>query len=126
MMIFVKKKQLENHLELLKLFLPELLVEHFDITSSKQVNDTLHLYFEERNKVPTEYQFRIVVSKGFHDEITIQDFPLRGKSVFLHVKRRRWTEKETNVILQRDWNLVAKGSRITQDFATFLKEISRY
>jgi hypothetical protein len=126
MMIFVKKKQLENHLELLKLFLPELLVEHFDITSSKQVNDTLHLYFEERNKVPTEYQSRIVVSKGFHDEITIQDFPLRGKSVFLHVKRRRWTEKETNVILQRDWNLVAKGSRITQDFASFLKEISRY
>jgi hypothetical protein len=117
---------LENHLELLKLFLPELLVEHFDITSSKQVNDTLHLYFEERNKVPTEYQSRIVVSKGFHDEITIQDFPLRGKSVFLHVKRRRWTEKETNVILQRDWNLVAKGSRITQDFASFLKEISRY
>jgi len=110
----------------LKLFLPELLVEHFDITSSKQVNDTLHLYFEERNKVPTEYQSRIVVSKGFHDEITIQDFPLRGKSVFLHVKRRRWTEKETNVILQRDWNLVAKGSRITQDFASFLKEISRY
>lgn len=117
---------MENHLDLLKLFLPEFLVEHFDITKTEQANETLHLYFEERNKVPPEYQSKLIVSKGFLDEITIQDFPLRGKNVFLHIKRRRWTEKETNVILQRDWNLVAKGSRLTQDFASFLKEISRY
>lgn len=117
---------MENHLELLKLFLPEFLVEHFDITKTEQENETLHLYFEERNKVPVEYHSKAIISKGFLDEITIQDFPLRGKVVFLHIKRRRWTEKETNIIIQRDWNLVAKGSRITQDFASFLKEISRY
>ncbi|KFE96969.1 transposase, partial [Chryseobacterium luteum] len=29
-------------------------------------------------------------------------------------------------IVQRDWNLIAKGTRMTSDFAEFLKKISRY
>lgn len=117
---------MENQLELLKLFLPELLVEHFEITLIKPVGETLHLSFEERNKPPVEHSSKTLISKGFHDEITVQDFPLRGKHVFLHIKRRRWTDKDTNGIVQRDWNLVAKGSRLTEEFAVFLKEISRY
>jgi hypothetical protein len=31
-----------------------------------------------------------------------------------------------NLIVQRDWNLVSKGSRMTEEFAAFLKEISRF
>lgn len=59
------------------------------------------------------------------DEITIQDFPLRGKYVYLHIKRRRWTNKTKEENIKRDWNLVAKGTRMTQEFAAFLKEINR-
>jgi hypothetical protein len=121
-----KNKELENQYELLKLFLPELLVEHFEITNSKQDGETLHLFFEEHNKPPIEHTSKTLISKGFHDEITIQDFPLRGKRVLLHIKRRRWTDKQTKSIVQRDWNLVAKGSRMTEEFAVFLKEISRF
>jgi hypothetical protein len=117
---------LDNYLDLLKLFLPDILVEHFDLTQSKQEGETLHLYFDEQNKPPIEYALKILISKGFHDEITVQDFPLRGKRVFLHIKRRRWTDKQTNEIVQRDWTLVAKGSRMTEEFADFLKEISRF
>lgn len=117
---------MEAHIELLKLFLPEILVDYFDLTKSYQEGETLHLYFEEQNKVPREHENRLLISKGFHDEITVQDFPLRGKHVYLHIKRRRWTDKNTNVIVQRDWNLVAKGSRMTEEFADFLKEISRF
>jgi hypothetical protein len=122
----LSKKQLEHHLELLKLFLPEMLVDHFDLIASRQEGETLHVYFEEHNKPPIEHESKMLVSKGFHDEITVQDFPLRGKSVFLHIKRRRWRDKQTNCIVQRDWNLVAKGSRMTEEFAAFLKEISRF
>jgi hypothetical protein len=93
---------------------------------SKTEGETLHLYFEEMNKPPVEHATKLLISKGFHDEITVQDFPLRGKNVFLHVKRRRWTDKTSNEIVQRDWNIVAKGSRMTEDFAVFLKEISRF
>lgn len=117
---------METQLELLKLFLPEILVEHFNLISSISEGETLHLYFEEQNKSPVEHASKLLISKGFHDEITVQDFPLRGKKVFLHIKRRRWTEKQTNLIVQRDWNLVSKGSRMTEEFAAFLKEISRF
>ena len=117
---------MDNYLDLLKLFLPDILVEHFDLTQSKQEGETLHLYFDEQNKPPIEYSSKILISKGFHDEITVQDFPLRGKRVFLHIKRRRWRDKQTNDIVQRDWTLVAKGSRMTEEFADFLKEISRF
>ena len=57
--------------------------------------------------------------------ITIQDFPLRGKYVYLHIKRRRWTNKTTGEIIKRDWQLVAKGTSMTQEFAAFLKEINK-
>lgn len=117
---------MDNYLDLLKLFLPDILVEHFDLTQSNQEGETLHLYFDEHNKPPIEYASKILISKGFHDEITVQDFPLRGKRVFLHIRRRRWTDKQTNDIIQRDWTLVAKGSRMTEEFADFLKEISRF
>lgn len=117
---------MEKHIELLKLFLPDLLVDHFELTKSDQDGENLHLYFEELNKPPVEHSSRILISKGFHDEITVQDFPLRGKRVFLHIKRRRWTDKQSSNIVQRDWNLVAKGSRMTEEFAAFLKEISRF
>jgi hypothetical protein len=43
----------------------------------------------------------------------------------LHIKRRRWTNKTTGEFMQRDWQLVAKGTHMTQEFAAFLKEINR-
>lgn len=117
---------MNSHYDLLKLFLPELLVENFDLTRSEQDSERLHLYFEEINKPPLEHSNKVLVSKGFQDEITIQDFPLRGRHVYLHIKRRRWTDKESGQIVQRNWNLVAKGSRMTGEFAAFLKEINRF
>ncbi|MEC4050114.1 transposase family protein [Flavobacterium sp. SUN046] len=58
--------------------------------------------------------------------ITVQDFPIREYKVYLHIKRRRWLNMTTNKVVYRDWNIVAKGTRLTQEFATFLKEINRY
>jgi hypothetical protein len=63
-------------------------------------------------------------AKGFSPEITVEDFPLRGKSVLLHIKRRRWTIVDTGKIIKRDWQLVVKGTRITSEFASFLKGIT--
>ena len=117
---------MEEYLDLLKLILPVMLVEHFDLVKSEQLEGKLNLYFEERNVVPKELNTRQLVSKGHHNKVVIQDFPLRGKFVFLHVKRRRWTDKQTKEIVQRDWNEVAKGTRMTVEFASFLKSINQY
>jgi hypothetical protein len=32
----------------------------------------------------------------------------------------------TNMVVSRNWDLVAKGTRMTADFAAFFKEISRF
>ncbi len=116
---------MDSYIDLLKLILPEMLVEHFDLVKHRLENEVIHLYFEERNIVPKEESKRILIAHGFHKELTIQDFPLRGNTVYLHIKRRRWLDKKTKQIVQRDWNLVAQGTRMTEQFAAFLKEISR-
>jgi hypothetical protein len=112
-------------IDLLKFMLPDFLIENFEIVSAANSEENLPLYFEEKVKPPKEFDALELVSKGFLDEITIQDFPLRGKFVYLHIKRRRWTNKTNGEIIQRDWQLVAKGTRMTQEFAAFLKEINR-
>jgi hypothetical protein len=43
--------------------------------------------------------------------------------VYLHIKRRRWTNKTTGEIIKRDWLLVAKGTRMTQKNLRLLKLI---
>lgn len=112
--------------ELLKLLLPEYLVDYFNVMSYTKEDDRLHLYFEEKNDTPSEYSKHRLSSKGFYNEIIVQDFPVRGQSAFLHIKRRRWMNHTLNLVVSRNWDLVAKGTRMTADFAAFLKEISRF
>lgn len=111
---------------LIKLFLPAFVDEYFELTSYKKEGETIHLYLKELNIIPEEHQGNKLTSKGFFDETTIQDFPIRGYNVFLHVTRRRWLNEDTSKVVFRDWDLVAKGTRITKEFAAFLKEIGRY
>ncbi len=105
--------------------LPDFLVEHFEVVSAENTEEILHLYFEEKITPPKEFNTLKLLSKGFQDEIIIQDFPLRGKLVYLHIKRLRWTNKSKGGIIKRDWVLVAKGTRMTEEFSAFLKEINR-
>lgn len=110
--------------ELLELLLPSFIVNHFTFIKSNSTEEKIHLYFEENNDVSL-FEGRNIESKGFHKEITIEDFPLRGKLVYMHIKRRRWRDLDTKETLQKDWNILAKGTRMTEEFAFFLKEINR-
>ena len=84
---------------------------------------TEYPYLEEKNEVPKEYAGMKVESKGFYEPVVVQDFPIRGKKLFLNVRRRRWVVKDENRYVSRDWKLVAGGSRMTHEFASFLKEL---
>lgn len=106
--------------DLAKLFLPELVVEHFDLVNHEIKSDSHHFYYSEKNIPPSEVTSK-VHSKGYYKEAIVQDFPIRGKSVYLYLKRRKWMELESGKIVKRDWSLVAKGTRMTNEFATFLK-----
>lgn len=117
---------MDSYIDLLKLVLPELLVLHFNLVDNTTIDKVLHLHFEEKIDIPQEFSSKMIISHGFHKEIAIQDFPLRGKAVYLHIKRRRWLDKNTNKIVQRDWDLVAQGTRMTVEFAAFLKVLNHY
>lgn len=113
----------DSLLAISKLLLPEVLVNYFNLTKHEIKGEELHFYFTEINNIPEEFKDDKLISKGFFPEATIQDFPIRGKNVFLHITRRRWLNEATSKVVTRDWQLVAKGTRITSEFATFLKEV---
>ena len=110
----------------LDLILPQGILEYFLLTDFTSSTSEICLYLEEKNVIPDEYRNDKLVSKGFFDEITVQDFPLRGKAVYLHIRRRRWLNQTTGAVVFRDWNMVAQGTRMTTEFASFLKAISGY
>jgi len=108
------------------MIIPEGVSDYFALSNHKKDTTGIHIYLEELNSVPPEYQSGKLVSKGFFDEVILQDFPIRGQEVYLHIKRRRWLNQDTGKVVYRDWGLVAKGTRITGDFAAFLKAVGRY
>lgn len=111
--------------ELLKILLPADLLFYFELTDIESTDASTTLFIAEKNIRPEQYKLDKLLSKGFYEPVTIQDFPLRGKPCFLKVKRRRWLNEDTGAIVCRDWNTVAKGTRLTSDFAIFLKGINR-
>lgn len=98
-------------------------MEYFDIIRVLDTVDGMKIFLEEKNFAPAGFKETELESKGFHDEVTIQDFPIRHRKVYLCVKRRRWTVLSTRDIISRDWELVQKGTRMTKEFASFLKGI---
>ena len=106
-----------------RLLLPEGTFDYFNISDVKESSTEIIIYLEEKNEVPREYSESKVESKGFYDPIVVQDFPIRGKKVFLNIRRRRWIVKDEGRYVSRNWKLVAQGSRMTHEFASFLKEL---
>lgn len=113
----------DNYKTLVSFLLPDGLLEYFDITEAAAGKEGLSIYLEEKNIAPDGYTSEHLVSKGFHDQIKVEDFPIRGKKAYLYIKRRRWEVKATNHIISRDWRIVQSGTRMTREFAAFLKGI---
>lgn len=56
--------------------------------------------------------------------VKIYAYPTKNRvSLYLNIRRRRWVLKDENYYVSRNWKLVAQGSRMTQEFAPFLKEL---
>ena len=113
----------ESYLALVRFLLPEGILEYFELSKIVEGLTGLNIFLEEKNLPPAEYQGQKLESKGFLPEIHIQDFPIRNQRVTLCIKRRRWEVKESGEIVSRDWELVQKGTRMTKEFADFLKGI---
>jgi hypothetical protein len=113
-------------------FLPQGLLDHFEIIEQKDLGyivtkpEGFYIYLEEKNVLPEGYDNSSYESKGFYKEKTIQDFPVRGKALYLVVKRRRWRLKsDPKVIIKSDYSFIAQGAKLTQEVADFLKGTGR-
>jgi hypothetical protein len=113
----------DTYQTLVRLLLPEGILEYFELVNVAEVEGELNIYLEEKNIVPSGYENERLESKGLLPEISVQDFPIRGHKVALCIKRRRWLLPDTGETITRDWKLVHKGTRITTEFGVFLKGI---
>jgi hypothetical protein len=128
----LKKKLQPIDLQLLQQLFPTELMEYFSISSFQSLcgiekkKEYLVIDFEEKNELPNGYPSSEYESKGFMESKLIQDFPLRGKQVYLRIKKRRWRHKITGAIIKRDFTFIAEGSKFTQELSDFLKDGSEY
>lgn len=113
--------------EFLTQIFPKGLLEHYTITDYKELCDVrlktmfYEVYLEENNIILGDYDQSLYESKGF-TEIELQDFPIRGKAVYLKIKRRRWRLKSDKTkIVRNDFSHIAADSGFTQELSAFLK-----
>ncbi len=111
--------------ELLSVFFPEGLLDYFEVTAYELKEGRYIFELREKNIPPENYRKEDIESKGFYQGGRITDFPVRGKRCEYKVYRRKWLVKQTGNIIHRDWNIVSKGTRITEEFADFLKGFNR-
>ena len=97
-----------------------------NLCNTEKKKEFLVIEFEEKNEIPNGYPSSEYESKGFMESKLIQDFPLRGKPVFLRLRKRRWRHKSTGAIIKRDFSFIADGSKFTQELSDFLKDGSEY
>ena len=108
--------------ELLDLILPRDVLACFEVVKVCTTSARIDIYLDEKNIPPAEYSGQGVLSKGFTGTTRIQDFPLRGRSVYLHVRRRKW-QLPSGEVVSNKFSLSADGTRYSKEFASFLKEI---
>jgi hypothetical protein len=119
-------------MKLLKHFLPDGMLNFFQITEvhekRSKIDKDMDIYIEleekkELRSVPDPASYE---SKGFFSPKTIQDFPIRGKAVYLVIKRRRWRHKEhPNETVVNDYTYFADGVKMTRELSDFLKSTGR-
>ncbi|MDI6403034.1 hypothetical protein QLX67_13590 [Balneolaceae bacterium ANBcel3] len=118
--------------KLIHYFLPDQLITCFDVekVEEKPIPGTkrfeMRIYLTEKNVLPEGYAEEEWESKGFTEAKTVQDFPIRGKMVYLILKCRRWRhKKDPGRIIRRDLSFLAEGAKMTGDLSAFLKDTGR-
>jgi len=119
---------------LISLFLPDGILDYFDITGFERTDSNLKTYdkrltifLSEKKAIPEKYKEEIHKASGFMKPRIIEDYPIRNMLVSLSIKRRRWDVTLNNQVIKisRDWgSIITQGTRISTEFAAFLKELS--
>jgi hypothetical protein len=109
--------------ELFELIFPQGIFEWFELTDSKHDEQNVYITLEEKDIPPLTEAMKTkkIIGKKFHD-ITITDFPLRGKRTLITLRRRYWQVEGQGNYLKRDIKIAFPGTQLEKEFALFLKE----
>lgn len=114
--------------EFLAHLFPSGLLEHFTIIDFKELGSIRHktmfyeISMEENNSILGDFDSNLYEAKDF-TFVELQDFPIRGKAVFLNIKRRRWRLKsDKSQSIKNDFSHIAVDSGFTNELAVFLKD----
>lgn len=115
-----------NELKTLALIFPQGIFDWFEVQGSSMDENEIRIIFQEKNIPPLSEadKNKSVEPKGFTD-ITITDFPIRGRRSLLTFRRRYWQVEGERQYLKRDIQLTFPGTQLETEFANFLKEKSR-
>lgn len=108
---------------ILEIIFPKDTFKYFDLVKGHSDENNIYITLEEKNIPPIseELKNRKIKAKKFHD-ITITDFPIRGKRTLLTFRRRYWQIEGQDGYLKRDIKMNFPGTQLEKEFADFLKE----
>lgn len=112
-----------KHYQILRTVFPPLITENFEFVDCQESENRLDYWLDEREWLEREdYKKGSVHPYGFTPEKTIQDFPIRGRSVYLHIRRRKWLDRSTGEIFSYSYEgLSVEGTKLCPEFVAFLK-----
>ena len=110
--------------QLLRAILPDVLIDNFDVVNYDKTDTRFDIWLDEKKVMMREdKKYSNVISHGFGEYHSIQDFPIRGRATYLHVRKRKWLDKDTGEIFSYDWELSEfDETRLNSEFVSFLKE----
>jgi len=104
----------------LELIFPKGVFEWFDLADALIDGEDIKIILEEKDNPPITEKQKITARK-FHN-ITITDFPIRGRRSLLTFRRRYWKIEGQKEYLKRAIPLTFPGTQLEKEFADFLKE----
>ncbi len=108
---------------LLSFLVPDEISKNFDLVTISEKSDYFILELEEKSDlVPKELSGHNVKLNGFMNKVELHTFPQKGKACYLHIKRRRWTDKSSNKSYSNSYSFHKPGMKATDELGDFLKK----
>jgi len=106
------------------LFLPEGLDELFEMVRFERSDSQYDIWLDEKKQKSIEDSRNPhIVARGYTEYVTIQDYPMRGRPLYLHLRKNKWWNKLTNEIFSYNLELPNEnGTRLSSEFVAFLKD----
>jgi hypothetical protein len=110
---------------MVSMFVPETILENFDIFHVQKRNENWVIELREKeNNIPKELTQEAVLD-GFCNPIEVMSFGFSLGPVYLKIYRRRWKRSNENEHFSNDYNFTLKGFKMVPELGIFLKEEDR-